>query len=115
MYLPPELTALVERLDGELDRLETDAREAIDLGTGLLNRFPDNFTLIQLVAFLNTSLFYADRARNQLRDRVESIDRSEPNPATIQEAGEDLSIELGRILETRIRVTRVKNRLESLR
>jgi hypothetical protein len=68
----------VERIDRELDRLETDAREAIEIGIGLLNRFPDNFTLIQLVAFLNTSLFYAERARDQIRDRVESIERSEP-------------------------------------
>lgn len=115
MPLPSELTALVERIDRELDRLESDGREAIKIGTYLLNRFPDNFTLIQLMAFLNTSLFYADRARNQIRERVESVDRSEPTPANLQEAGEDISIELGRILETKIRVTQVKNRLESLR
>ncbi|MFM7793033.1 MAG: hypothetical protein ACKO90_34760 [Microcystis panniformis] len=115
MPLPSELTALVERIDRELDRLESDGREAIKIGTYLLNRFPDNFTLIQLMAFVNTSLFYADRARNQIRERVESVDRSEPTPANLQEAGEDISIELGRILEPKIRVTQVKNRLEGLR
>ncbi|MFM6060042.1 MAG: hypothetical protein ACKPBT_18250 [Microcystis aeruginosa] len=115
MPLPSELTALVERIDRELDRLESDGREAIKIGTYLLNRFPDNFTLIQLMAFVNTSLFYADRARNQIRERVESVDRSEPTPANLQEAGEDISIELGRILETKIRVTQVKTRLAGLR
>jgi hypothetical protein len=115
MPLPSELTALVERIDREIDLVESDAREAIEIGIDLLNRFPDNFTLIQLVAFLNTGLFYTDRARKQLQERLESVERSEPTLAILQEAGEDLSIELGRILETRIRVMWVKNRLESLR
>ncbi|CCI20648.1 Specificity determinant for HsdM and HsdR (fragment) [Microcystis aeruginosa PCC 9807] len=53
MPLPSQLTALVERIDRELDRLESDGREAIKIGTDLLNRFPDNFTLIQLMAFVN--------------------------------------------------------------
>jgi hypothetical protein len=114
MPLPSELTALVERLDREIDLVESDAREAIEIGIDLLNRFPDNFTLIQLVAFLNTSQFYA-KAREINYGVVWKASSANPTPANLQEAGEDLSIELGRILETKIRVMRVKNRLETLR
>jgi hypothetical protein len=58
MSIPSEITALVERLNQELDRIKVEATEGIILTNAILNRFPDNFVVIQLLAFLNASLFF---------------------------------------------------------
>jgi len=70
---------------------------------------------IQLLAFLNASIFFVDTSRRQIQARVEALEaRNENTAEEIQEAGEDLEIELGRVLETKIRVIRIKTRLENL-
>jgi hypothetical protein len=45
---------------------------------------------------------------------TEDIVASGVTDEVIQEAGEDLSIELGRVLETKIRVSNIRSRLENL-
>lgn len=105
MTIPSELNALIERLNQELDIIEREAAEGINLARGILNRFPTNFKVIQLSAFLHTALFFVDTARGKMQITVENI--SANNVATneeIQEAGEDLATDLGRALETQIRV-----------
>jgi hypothetical protein len=114
MSLPSELIALVERLNQELDRIQFEATEGTRLANAILNRFPDNFMVIQLLAFLNASLFFVETSRRQIQTRTEDISASGVTDEVIQEAGEDLSIELGRVLETKIRVSLIKNRLENL-
>ncbi|MCL1472092.1 hypothetical protein [Argonema antarcticum] len=115
MPIPAEINALIERLNDELNQMERSATEGIALARAILKRFPDNFTVIQLFAFLNTSIFFADNARRQLQMRVEALSASAiPRDEDIQEAGEDLAIELGRVLENKMRVSRIKTRLENL-
>lgn len=114
MSLPSELVALVKRLNQELDRIKVDATEGTRLANAILNRFPDNFIVIQLLAFLNASLFFVETSTRQIQTRLEDISASGVTDEVIQEAGEDLSIELGRVLETKIRVNLIKNRLENL-
>jgi hypothetical protein len=114
MSIPSEITALVERLNQELDRIKVEATEGIILANAILNRFPDNFVVIQLLAFLNASLFFVETSRRQIQARLQDISVSDVTYEMIQEAGEDWSIELGRVLETKIRVRLIKSRLENL-
>lgn len=114
MSLPSELLNLVERLNQELNRIKAEATEGIRLANAILNRFPDNFVVIQLLAFLNASLFFVETSQRQIQTRLEDISASDLTDEVIREAGEDLSIELGRVLETKIRVSYIRSRLENL-
>jgi hypothetical protein len=116
MSIPSEIIALIERLNQELDRIESDATEGANLARAILTLFPDNFIVIQLFAFLNASLIFVETSRRQIRIRLEDISASEvTTDESIREAGEDLAIELGRVLETKIAVISIKTRLENLR
>jgi hypothetical protein len=115
MAIPSEITPLVQRVNQELDQIEQDATEGISLARAILNQFPENFIVVQLLAFLNTSIFYVETSRNWIQTRVEDISDSQVSrEQVIQEAGEELARELGRVLETKIRVRNIKSRLEFL-
>ena len=58
MTIRSELRALVERLNQELDQIEQQATTGLNFARIILERFPENLVLIDLFAFLNTSLFY---------------------------------------------------------
>jgi hypothetical protein len=66
MTIPATITILVERLNYELNQIEQEAIEALELVRINLERFPNNFTLVQLYAFLNTSLFFVANFRLDL-------------------------------------------------
>lgn len=114
MPIPPEINALVERLDQELTQIEEEATAGLTFARVILNRFPDNFTVIQLFAFLNNAVFFVETSKRWISTRVEGISAAGGTNEAIQEAGEDLAMELGRALETKIRVSRIKTRLENL-
>ena len=116
MPIPSEINDLVQRLNQELDQLEMEATEGLALARNILDRFVDNFTVTQMFAFLNTAIFFVGTSRAKIQVIVESF--STENAATeeeVREAGEDLASHLGRILETKITVSRIKTRLEELR
>ncbi len=117
MPIPSEINDLVQRLNRELDQLETETTEGlISQLEQVLDRFVDNFTVTQMFAFLNTAIFFVGTSRGKIEVIVESF--STENAATeeeIREAGEDLASDLGRILETKITVSQIKTRLEELR
>jgi hypothetical protein len=116
MPVPSEISDLVQRLNRELDQLETEATEGLALARNILARFVDNFTVTQMFAFLNTAIFFVGTSRSKVQAILESF--STENAATeeeIREVGEDLASDLGRILETKITVSRIKTRLEELR
>jgi hypothetical protein len=115
MPIPSEITQLVQRVNQELDQIEQDATEGLTLARVILDRIPNNFLVIQLLAFLNTSLFYVETIRRRLDERVEYLSRKDViTDEKLQEVGEDAAMELGRLLETKIRVRSIKNRLEKL-
>ena len=115
MAIPSEITQLVQRVNQELDQIEQNATEGLNLARAILNQFPENFIVVQLLAFLNTSIFYAETSRTWIQTRVEDISDSQVSrEQVIQEAGEELARELGRVLETKIRVRNIKSRLEFL-
>lgn len=64
---------------------------------------------------MNTSLFYAQTIRKAIEERVEILLNNEfDNDNEIQQEGEILAIELGRVLETKMRVINVVERLRRL-
>ena len=115
MPIPSEISVLVERINNELDRIEQETTEGMALARTILNRFPENNVLIQMFAFLNSVIFLISTERNRIRTIVETLSLSdEITSEEIQMAGEDLSTKLGRLLETKLRVRNLKNRLENL-
>jgi|GEM_PF-2477713 hypothetical protein len=88
MPIPSEITQLVQRVNQELDQIEQDATEGLTLARAILNQFPENFIVVQLLAFLNTSIFYAETSRTWIQTRVEDISDSQVSrEQVIQEAG----------------------------
>ena len=115
MLIPPELTTLIEQLNQELTTIEREGADALGFARAFLKRLPNNFTVIQLSAFLNTAMFFAETSRRQIQALVKhllTVDRVTNDE--IQELGEDLATDLGRAIETKIRVIQVKERLENL-
>jgi predicted choloylglycine hydrolase len=115
MPIPSELNNLIERLNQELDIIEREATEGMNFARGILNRFPTNFNVIQLSAFLNTAIFFVDTSRRRMEIIVDNVSTNDVTTnEEIQQVGEDLATDLGRAVETKIRVSQVKARLENL-
>lgn len=115
LAMPPEITALIDRLNQELDRTEQDATEGLNLVRQVLSFFPDNAILLQFFAYLNTVLLFVETYKRQVQTTVETISPTDVPTKVIQEAGEDLATLLGRALETKIELGRIITRLEELR
>jgi len=114
MTISSEIQALIERLNQELAQIEREATDGLNLATPILSRFPDNVILIGSFATLNNALFFVDNSRRRIQITVESISPENVPASVIQEAGEDLAELQGRILEAKIRVSRIVKRLENL-
>lgn len=115
MSIPSEIAVLIERLNLELNEIERVATEGLRLVERVLEQFPNNFTFVQLFAFLNSSLFFVSTTRRKIQNNLEYLSATNVlNQEKIQEVGQDLAIELGRILETKITVIQIKTRLENL-
>jgi len=113
MAIPSELQALIERLDRELNETEQAAIEGLNIARSKMSRFPDNLILIQLFASLNNAIFFVEISRRSIQSTVEDISPPDVTPLEIQEAGEDLSTLLGRVLEVKIGVDRTITRLSN--
>lgn len=114
MTIPPEITALVEQLNQELDLTEQEAREGLTRLRQIMLLFPNNTLLIQLFAYFNTAMFFVDNSRRRIQTTVGQISAENISPEVIQEAGEDLATLLGETLETKIRGRNIIRRLEDL-
>lgn len=108
MAIPLEITALIERLNQELDQIEQEATEGLNLARVRLSRLPDNGLLIQLFAYLNNALLFVDNSRSRIQTTFDRISADDVTThAQIQEAGEDLATLLGLTLEVKIEVERI--------
>ncbi len=115
MPIPPEFTALVEQLNQELNQIEQEATTGLILTRAILDRFPENARLIQFFASFSSAMLFVETQRRRIRSILENLSATETNTdEEIQEAGEDLAGELGRVLETKTLVNNLKNRLENL-
>jgi hypothetical protein len=114
MTLPSNLNALAEQLNNRLNALDRELSQAIELIRERITLFPDNIISIQLFATLNNYALFAENTRRRIQEIVQYININESLSAEdIQEAGEDLSEQLGRILEAKIVVSNIKKRLEN--
>jgi hypothetical protein len=102
-------------LNQELNQIEQQAAVGLDFARTSLERFPDNLLLTDLFAFLNASLFYAQQTKTIIKERLNYLTKLDGvTDEEIKEAGEELSIELGRTIETKLRVISIIQRLEKL-
>jgi hypothetical protein len=114
MPIPSEIQSLVDRLDRELEEIEREATEGLNLVRPILSNFPDNFILTQFFASLNNLLLFVEISRRRININVNRISSNDVTSSEILEAGEDLGTELGRILEVKISVKRIIDRLQEL-
>ncbi len=105
---PPEVTALVERLNQELDQTEQIAIRGVNLARDWLSRFPDNAALLQYFAYFNAVQFSVESARGKMQSLMGAV----VSDLDIQNAGEDLATLLGQVLETKLRVEQFVSNLE---
>lgn len=114
MSIPQEIRAAVDRLNKELEETEREATEGLNLVRPILSSFPDNTILTQFFASLNNVLLFVEISKRRIQITVNRISRTEAIAEEIEEAGEDLGIELGRVLEAKMSVKRIIARLREL-
>ena len=114
MPIPPEITAVINRLNQELDEIERQANAAQNLVRTALSRLPENAMLRQTLDYLNDVRQFVDDSRSVITSDVESISGSDVTNAEIQQLGEDLAASLGMTLEIKMQVERLLSRLEEL-
>jgi hypothetical protein len=112
MSIPLEIQALIDRLNHELDETERDAIVGLNLVRQMLSLFPENEILMQFFAALSNILFFVEINRGRIRNLVDQISANDVPAQVLQDAGEDLGLILGRVLETKINANQLKNRLE---
>jgi hypothetical protein len=78
-----------------------------------LNLFPENIILVQLYSTLNNYVLFAQNTQRRAQEAIQYLTLNESvSEQNIREFGEDLSEQLGRIIEAKIVVNTIKNRLE---
>lgn len=113
MPIPSELQTLVNRLNQELDEIEQDSTIALHLVRQRLSLFPTNEILIQFFGALNNILLFAEINRGRIQNIVDRISSDDVSTEVVQDAGEDLGLILGRVLEVKMNANQLRNRLEN--
>ena len=113
MTFPSNINALIKRLNYEIDNLEHELSQSISLIRSRINLFPENIILIQLFATLNNYILFAENTKRRISEIEQFLSNEDLSDDELQEAGEDLSEQLGRVLEAKIIVNNIKERLES--
>ena len=112
MTLPSNINALIERLNHELENLERELSQSIELIRARINLFPENLILIQLFATFNNYILFAENTWRRIGEIERYLSKKDLFDDELQEAGEDLSEQLGRVLEAKIIVNNIRERLE---
>jgi hypothetical protein len=114
MTVPSRLNALIGQINNELDNLDLALSETIELIRARITLFSENIRAIQIFATLNNYVLFAENTRRPIRETFQYLTINENlSDEDIQEAGEDLSEQIGRVLEAKIVVSNIKARLES--
>jgi hypothetical protein len=114
MNIPPNITDLIERLERELALTEREVNEGINLVRLPLSRFPENTLLVQFFAYLNNVIFLVENYRQRIRSTLELLSEVDVEREEANDAIEELATMLGVVLETKIRVENIVNRLRNL-
>jgi hypothetical protein len=114
MTVPSSFNGLVEQINNELNALDYELSQAIKLIRRRITLFPDKIISIQLFAILNNYSLFSENTRRRIQETLQYLSTDKKiSEKNIQEAGEDLSEQLGRILEAKIVVSNIKARLEN--
>ncbi len=111
MAISDEIDALILRLEQELSEVEQLATEGLNITHERLERFPNNAVLIQIFAYFNNYMLLVENLRRRIQ--YSRLILATATLEQVHEAGEDLSEWLGRVLEAKIGISRIKNRLEN--
>lgn len=114
MSITPEIQALVDRLNEELEEIEREATEGENLVRQLMSLFSNNASLIQFFAYFQTTRFFVVNAKRRIRETIEKLSAQQIDPQVMTESGEDLATLLGFVIETKIRSSNLLNRLRDL-
>lgn len=113
MSIPSEIQTLVDRLNQELNDTEQYATAALNLVRQRLSLFPDNEILMQFFGTLNNILLFAEINRGRIQSIVDRISPNDVPTEIVREAGEDLGLILGRVLEVKMNANQLRTRSES--
>jgi hypothetical protein len=112
MAIPGNLNKLFKQINDELESLEQELSEATGLIRERIVLFPENIISIQIFANLSSYSVFIQNTKRRIQDTLRYIhDNEKISNQYIQEAGEDLSEQLGRVLEAKIVIVTIKNRL----
>ena len=115
MVLPSDINSIVENLNQQLDNINREATRGQNLARIILDRFPNNASLVQFFATFSNAILFVEVERRRIRSIVENISLLDTVTETdIKEVGEDLAAEMGRIIETKSTIANLKQRLEDL-
>lgn len=111
MPIAPEVQALIDRLNQELDESEQAATEGLNIIRQRLSLFPDNEILTQLFALLNNILFFVEIHRLRIQVLVQRISPEDVPVEVVRDTVEDLGLILGKAIEVKMNVNSIKTRL----
>lgn len=115
MTISAQISLLIAQINQKLIKIELEATEGLNISQVLLERFPDNARLIQFFASFSSGILFVELQKKRIRSIVQNFLTAETATAEeIQEIGEDLSEELGRVIETELLINNLKRRLEEL-
>ena len=114
MTISEELNQLIERLYLELEEINQNVTEGINLVRPLLSQFPENTLIVQFFAYLNNVFFLIENYRERIQNAIRLLSLPNITATEYQEAGQDLSTMLGIVLETKIRVNKIVDRLRNI-
>lgn len=115
MSIPSEIVLLVDGLNQEINQTEQEAREGLNLVKPLLFLFSGNVRVIQFYTFFNNALLFVEISKRRIQAVVERISAADVTAEEIQEAGEDLGMLLGWVMEAKIVGRQLLRSLEELR
>ncbi len=114
MTIPSDLQSLFSRLNDELRLLEQIATDGLNKLRPILNNFPNNDILVSFFGSLNNVLFLVEVYERRIEALSDLFLDNDVTRDTIQEVGEELGDLLGRMIETKVQVQGIVNRIEGL-
>lgn len=96
----------------ELAIIEQNAINGLNLTRSYLSQFPDNAVLLQFFGAFSNMLVFVNVYKRRVQTTLEQLEIEDISFNTIQEVGEDLGTILGQVIEAKIYVNTLRERLE---